>query len=379
MRHRHRPEPRQARAFPSTVIFGAIALGTGYYVLQPSSKSTCLNQDTFAPYTITAREAISPTSFIITTTPENPASASTYLDNHSSWRWPLWSVEFKQPEVQIARHYTPLPQDPVSTASGQLQFYIRAINGGEMSTYLNRLQQGSQVHLRGPHKGFDVAARLGSKCHVVFLAGGTGVVPGLQVARATLGSNPDSTFTLLWAIRQRGELQNVPPPQKPWWQSLWTRKAPSEVDIVDQPSAVGRQLQSLKSQFGDRMHIQVAVDEEKTFYTLADIQKSITAADTNTTTALVPAPGTESACAMHHQRLHSRVSEFEEQPTPCVCDIPSGKNLFMVSGPEGFVSHFAGPKVWLNGVETQGPVGGVAAQLQQTMPRLASEWLVLKL
>ncbi|RMZ75817.1 hypothetical protein DV737_g5114, partial [Chaetothyriales sp. CBS 132003] len=41
---------------------------------------------------------------------------------------------------------------------------------------------------------------------------------------------------------------------------------------------------------------------------------------------------------------------------------PNISSLIIVSGPEGFISHFAGPKVWRSGREQQGPIGGVVAQ-----------------
>jgi hypothetical protein len=55
----------------------------------------------------------------------------------------------------------------------------------------------------------------------------------------------------------------------------------------------------------------------------------------------------------------------------------AGKNLLMVSGPEGFINAFAGPKRWAEGKELQGPVGGMIRKLMgETLGR---GWLVLKL
>ena len=44
-----------------------------------------------------------------------------------------------------------------------------------------------------------------------------------------------------------------------------------------------------------------------------------------------------------------------------------------VSGPEGFVNAWAGPKEWRDGRELQGPLGGVLAKLD------LKDWEIVKL
>ena len=237
-----------------------------------------------------------------------------------------------------------------------------------MSAYLNRLREGSELFLRGPHPGFEVESRLGSQQQVVFLAGGTGVVPGLQVARAVL-DREDTRFTLLWAVRKREEVQSVTP-KKSWWQTLWG--GIREVEVIECPSPIGKEIQALKTQYGDRFKIHVAVDEEKTAFTSREVQSTL---------GSTPHTDENKACQLHNQKQHAVLSEFEEERKSCVCDqsTPRGKNLFFVSGPEGFVSHFAGAKTWLNGMEAQGPVGGILGRLQHGNSSFARDWLVLKL
>ncbi|KAJ2965686.1 hypothetical protein NQ176_g10497 [Zarea fungicola] len=190
--HKKPQKPLQARLInPAVAAIVVIIGGTVYYLNTPSPQDKFLNQDSFVPYVITAREAISPSSFIFTVSPQHPNSSPSYLKNGppgepAQWRYPLWSVEFKQPEVQIARNYTPLPplEGETSLEDGKLRFYVRSIPGGEMSSYLGRLGVGREVWLRGTHPGFDVETRLGAQNNVVFLAGGTGIAPAMQVARA---------------------------------------------------------------------------------------------------------------------------------------------------------------------------------------------------
>ena len=50
-----------------------------------------------------------------------------------------------------------------------------------------------------------------------------------------------------------------------------------------------------------------------------------------------------------------------------------GKKLLFVSGPEGFINHWAGPKQWVNGREVQGPLGGVLSTID------LHDWEVVKL
>ncbi|KAG6169067.1 hypothetical protein E4U11_004747 [Claviceps purpurea] len=385
---------KQARVLPSVAIALAI-LGTASYFLAPSSRSSTLNDSTFVPYTITACDAISPSSVLFTITPphQHGASPLPYLAPQAStqWKHPLWSVEFKQPEVQIARHYTPLPphhdEDP---RNGKLRFYVRAVDGGEMSNYLRRLRVGNEVYLRGPHPGFDVLGRLGACKNVVFLAGGTGVVPGMQVARAVLENDDSAQMKLLWAVRKREEVQSVTSAaqkqqQQPWWKFWTTGIQPAAVSTemttdLENPSAIAEELMRLKARFGSRLQIRLAVDEENTQFTAKDIQSALrTCQENRTLVAMTVGRG----CLFHDQLLHVQASEFEDPGSACQCEVDlggrPGKNLFMVSGPDGFVTHYAGQKRWLGGTLTQGSVGGVVGQLQTRDVSLASDWLVLKL
>ncbi|KAL7795425.1 hypothetical protein V8C37DRAFT_42086 [Trichoderma ceciliae] len=371
--------PRTIVILTTAAIFG----GTIYY--STTSKPSPLNTESFIPYTITSREAISPTSFVFTISPHNQNSLLPYLaPSATSWRYPLWSVEFKQPQVQIARHYTPLPpREGDDPSDGSLRFYVRAVRGGEMSSYLSRLGVGHDVWLRGPHVGFDITARLGSMINVVFLAGGTGVVPAMQVAKAVLEQSPQSRVDLLWAIRKREELQHVNSPvRRPSWWQFWLAAGSEPVQLLPQlrdPSPIARQLRAMKTEYGERLRIQVAIDEEQTYFRESHLHKAVSPGHRQDLSPnhSITTPG----CRLHVPSMLELAPEFETPATAddCKCGAGAGKNLFMISGPDGFIAHYAGPKRWLGGQQVQGPIGGVAAQLQKRYPWLADEWLVLKL
>ncbi|KAL2677062.1 hypothetical protein Neosp_010829 [[Neocosmospora] mangrovei] len=380
----HKPDfsaPKQARVLSPLIFISLIIGGVGYYLATPHSKPDTLNDISFVPYAITHREAISPTSFVITIVPHKSNPSLPYLtpsDTSSRWSHPLWSVEFKQPEVQISRHYTPLPplanEDPTD---GALHFYIRAVGDGEMSHYLARRQVGQDVFLRGPHVGFELAERLGEHKRLVFLAGGTGVVPGMQAAKAVLETSSDASVDLLWAVRKREEIQNSAAPKQSSWK-FWQEKKPTTLGLqVENPSPVTRRLQDLKATYGDRLNVQVVVDEEGTKFQDKDIKNAILASPS---TAVSPSSG----CRFHDQMMHVHASEFALPDAPgCACSPPEGtplgKNLFIVSGPDGFIEHYAGAKIWLGGQQTQGRIGGIAGQLQRQNPTIAQDWLVLKM
>ncbi|PHH63422.1 hypothetical protein CDD81_6023 [Ophiocordyceps australis] len=395
------PASSQARSKAPLLLLVALVVTTGYYVSLPDRRPTTLNPQSFVPYTITEREVISPTSVLLTVAPRELDAEPLFLKPGSAlWRYPLWSVEFKQPEVQIARHYTPLP--PLHHDNPQqLRFYVRAVAGGEMSTYVtSRLLPGNSVFLRGPHPSFDLLARLPQSRppRLVFLAGGTGLVPGMQAAHAVLDARPDASVSILWAVRHCSEVHKS---ADSWPQAslfsrtlswLWyysSNKTASPIELsqdIPHPSPITRELLRLKARYGSRLDIRLAVDDQGSSFGPSDLYNAIFADASNPSSTLHPAA---KSCPLHSQHMHESVSDLvapaatqstiANAPASCPCSSDSGKNLFVVSGPEGFVARYTGPKIWRDGVLTQGPVGGVAAKLQRRYPSLASHWLVLKL
>ena len=240
--------------------------------------------------------------------------------------------------------------------------------------------------------------RLGARKNIVFLAGGTGVVPGMQAARITLDGYEDTKVSLLWAVRTHHEVRQVLPGDdkqqdqkpgatsisqpRPWWDFSRGPRDPIELDpaaLGDGATPVASQLAEMKKQYGDRLNVQIVVDEEGSSFQQQHIQKALQDITQGEETAAPINPG--SGCTLHDQRSVAVAKEFEPNSPNCACPpvegtLP-GKNIFIVSGPEGFVSHYAGPKGAYD--LSQGPIGGVVGQLQSQNTQLARDWLVLKL
>ncbi|KAM7184202.1 hypothetical protein V8F33_013134 [Rhypophila sp. PSN 637] len=428
-----------------------------------------LNSQSFVPFTIVAREQVSPTSFVITVRPKyarDPAAAGVkqrwrswlpdcFTELHSNrgrlqkaWDYGLWSVEFKQPQLQVAREYTPLPspygQEEEDLEAGRLRFLIRRMEGGEVSSYLAGLKVGDVVELRGPHFGFDVRRRLGQledpaaegeNRKVVFLAGGTGIAPALQVVRALLdgngrGGKPE--VRIVWANRHRADCVGC--------EGVSTILNPGIVENLRQgngKNAVLSFLAEARARHGDKLKYACSVDEEGAFIDATSIAGATGMSSLPSSSAsggffssiwggeegkapVSSKPTREDeeqqdgglTCQYHSAKLlrvtdgsedsllsspkksdtkstsqnntldnSPRQSSKEGTAATCQCD-PShkGKNLLMASGPDGFISTFVGPKIWANGKELQGPVRGVVGnELRKKDERFWRDWLVLKM
>lgn len=227
-------------------------------------------------------------------------------------------MEFKQPELQIARSYTPLPPREGDLNTGDLRFLIRLEHKGEVSGYLHRLRMGREVEIRGPKMEVKLPQDI---TNVVFLAGGTGIAPALQVVH-TLLERRDKTkpkIRIVWANRRRedcvggyAEMVNVR----------------STKDIA--AGYIVQELEKLQDKYPYNLQVDYVVDEEGTFLD----QKRI-------------AP------------LISTSSEVKHGPVTTRID----SRLLFVSGPEGFVGYLAGPKKWEGGAERQGELGGVLRRM----------------
>lgn len=338
------------RAGPLIIIGTSAVGGATYRYFRPTSPSDAsLNPHTFTPYTLVDKQPVSSTSAIFTL--RNADGAPEPDSVREVWKRSCWSVQIKQPQLQIARAYTPLP--PTSDRHkkshdepADIRLLIRKEEGGEVSTYLHGLPEDTIIELRGPNTEYELPHDIKE---VIFLAGGTGIAPAMQIAQA-LGRRTGSKMHILWANRRREEClggisdhslnATLDQNRKGWWQSLFgfgesAQEAGLDDNSTHNKGVIVQELEALKekSQAATRgLSVQYYVDEEKSFIQPEDLQRRI-----------------------------ARVSEEK------------GSRLIMVSGPDGFIEYWAGRKRWNGGRETQGSLGGVLQKMD------LGDWKVFKL
>lgn len=193
-----------------------------------TSNEKLLEPDKFTPFKITYKEDISEDLQLIELSPNYEQYRNILKSKESLWNGKkLWSVEVKQPEIQVVRRYTPLPMyymqglegkallrllGGIEEDEGRMVLLVKKYNDGEVSRWLHRMPVGSIIELRGPFVGhrfpyspIDNAAgefrqtmedlpsrlrvepeqlpeKLGVPApeNIAFFAGGTGIAPVLQ-------------------------------------------------------------------------------------------------------------------------------------------------------------------------------------------------------
>lgn len=321
------------------LLVGAYFLGPEdlYEGLNSSRDKTPLQQifapPLFTPFTITKREEISPTSIILTVRPR--LVPRDFEDPYKlCWEAGTWSVEVKQPQLMIAREYTPLPPK-LQDNNGELRFLIRKEHKGEVSGYLHNLHVGDTIELRGPKSGIQLPDEV---TNVVFLAGGTGIAPALQVVHTLLERKSVRTppkIHIIWANRRREDCQGGLSFQREeaFWDKYiktfiqfsglsleWHRRDQSDGQEDEQKSqgdSVGhivQELQSMQITHPHQLRVDYLVDEE--------------------------------GILVDGKRL-SRALELKD-------DVDKrGTNFLFVSGPKGFVKYLAGPSALDSEVASQ--------------------------
>ncbi|KAI1260047.1 hypothetical protein F5Y18DRAFT_432687 [Xylariaceae sp. FL1019] len=389
----HRSKSRFSDFRPHIFV---LALGTslgwayGYYSRAQKSGDDIINQEKFSGFTVVGREQVSPSAFVITLRPSNADGGEGWMSTRvkEAWQHGLWSVEIKQPQLQIARHYTPLPPEGRGEGERDLRFLIRKMDGGEMSSYLSRQKVGDVIWLRGPWVGFDVPRRLGisdeevvrgreKERSVVFLAGGTGVAPALQIAHKLLddADTPMKTkprVRILWANRHAADALGREKERMRSWFGFGTTRTNPELD-VEQQSSLAKQIREMKRRHGENFHIEYFADEEGKFISVRDVENACRSA-TGTTSGSI-----DRSCTWHSRAaVRNLPDDHDHERADAVCDCAApGVNLLCVSGPDGFIQAYAGAKMWHQGNEMQGAIGGILEQLLGT--KGMEDWLVLKL
>lgn len=348
------PEPPSSSSQPRWLrlaLITATSVGIGAYIRwtqESRTGSATLNPASFTPYCLVSREPVSSTGSLFTLKPPRLDGSNLEVYN-GAWKTGIWSVMFKQPQLQIGRDYTPLPSTSSDGDDESLRFFIRKDRVGEVSRYLHSLKLGAAVEVRGPRIECEIPSDTQT---ILFIAGGTGIAPALQ-AGYTLLRRTDQTnkprIHILWANRRLEDctgglsdtMNTAAKTQTSWFSRIFRSPkpvitpAPNEVEDKTETSIIVRELETLKAQYPEQFTIEYFVDEKHRFIG----KKSIL--------------------------------DFAQTATPS----PDARkrNLILVSGPEGFISYMAGPKLWAQGMELQGPLQGVIKELG------LKDWAVWKL
>ena len=269
-----------------------------------------MNPHTFAPYTLADVVPVSSTCSTFTLIPKATGGdeSKSQIPQHTD----IWSVEIKQPQLQIARKYTPIPLSKVARESfgpGALQFLIRREIHGEVSGWLHKLPIGSEIEIRGPRGQYALPDDADG---VLFIAAGTGIAPALQLAHSLSESKNSKKIPkmhVMWSNRRRedciGGISDTKTTSSWFGSWFWSQRTDRALEQSSPRCDIVNELEDLKTQFDDRLKVDYFVDEEESLISIEALKPVLT----------------------------SWGAALSDQ-----------NQLILVSGPEGFVAWLAGPE-----------------------------------
>lgn len=343
-------------SYQKIVAGGFVVIGAAFAIYEYRTFPLPLDIHSFLPFVLQSKESVSSTCSIFTLIPDFAIADEN--DYCNVWDQGIWSVQVKQPLLQIARSYTPLPptyteKDKDGSKLKNLRFLIRREPQGEVSRYLHNLPLGASINLRGPHLEYAIPQDVDE---VLFIAGGTGIATGLQAAYSLFEHHKISSSApvmhILWANRKKEEVPdgvndtvNISAHEHSLWKKLLSMLAlPSKNKSLSekcQTSLVVKELESMKARHKGKLLVDYFIDEEGSYIT--------------------------------EEILRTCLTNLGNTRSEKLMETSSGRKLILISGPEGFVRHFAGPKSWVGGKEIQGSLGGILKRINP------SQWEIWKL
>ena len=89
-----------------------------------------------------------------------------------------------------------------STAPGEISVAVKAIDGGRFSRYArDEIKAGMALEVMVPQGQFGYQPRAEREGHYLAIAAGSGITPMLAIISATLATEPNSQFTLIYGNR----------------------------------------------------------------------------------------------------------------------------------------------------------------------------------
>ncbi|KAH0063617.1 ferredoxin reductase-like protein, partial [Aureobasidium melanogenum] len=99
-------------------------------------------------------------------------------------------TKYKGPEMEkpVIRPYTPVSDEDTV---GYLDFIVKKYPGGPMSEHLHNMEPGQRIDMKGPIPKYPWEEN--KHDHIALIAGGTGITPMYQLARAIFKNPNDKT------------------------------------------------------------------------------------------------------------------------------------------------------------------------------------------
>jgi len=215
---------RLQRVTTTFLIGGATAAVAAYFFLPDTSKGAPTSDTKpFSPSHFTPAQLVSSsyasngTKFITVAIPPE------LLPKEKDIFAPIWSVFIKDDDIQVERPYTPL--DGVDK-NGNMKFWIKRYEHGEVSRWLHSKKVGDIVEIRGPLKTWSwkddawddivLVSKYGilsdysySDSSAAFqISGGTGITPFYQLMQTVFSGGPTfkGRITLLHSSKTPSEL-----------------------------------------------------------------------------------------------------------------------------------------------------------------------------
>ncbi|KAG1753802.1 uncharacterized protein EDB91DRAFT_1286495 [Suillus paluster] len=306
------------RATTALLLGGTSAVVAAYFLLPDISRGapTCdsipLSPSHFTPAKLVSSTYASSGTIMLTV-----AVPPELLPNESDLFAPIWSVFIKDDDIQVERPYTPL--DGVDK-DGNMRFWIKKYQHGEVSRWLHSKKVGETIEIRGPLKTWSWKDDAWDE--IVLISGGTGITPFYQLLRTVFSSSPSfhGRITLLHSSRSPSELP---------------------------PREVLNPLLKLAQHNPDRLRLKLFVDslDESNGQRFTDLEMHHGRIGKDSIRRAL-----YSASRLSWWRgLFSRDSEDSDR-----------KILFLVCGPQQMVEAIAGP---YGRNYSQGPIGGVLQSL----------------